>query len=67
MSPSFLAVKSLIQTIYYFLEYKFKEVFIKMKDTTRQIIIEITSTVAAAAVELWRKVAKDSERKGGKK
>lgn len=37
-----------------------------MKDTTRQIIIEVTSTIAAFAVELWRKVAKNSE-KGGKK
>lgn len=36
-----------------------------MRDTTRQIIIEITSTVAAFAVEFWRKVAKNSE-KGGK-
>lgn len=38
-----------------------------MRDTTRQIIIEITSTVAAFAVEFWRKVVKDSERKKGKK
>lgn len=37
-----------------------------MKDTTRQIIIEIASTVAAFAVEFWRKVAKNSEKKGGK-
>lgn len=36
-----------------------------MRDTTRQIIIEITSTVAAFAVELWRKVAKNSDKKGG--
>lgn len=34
-----------------------------MKDTTRQIIIEVASTFA---VELWRKVAKNSE-KGGRK
>lgn len=37
-----------------------------MKDTTRQIIIEVASTIAAFAVELWRKVAKNSE-KGGRK
>ncbi len=37
-----------------------------MKDTTRQIIIEVASTVVAFAVELWRKVAKNSE-KGGRK
>ena len=38
-----------------------------MKDTTRQIIIEVASTFAACAVEFWRKVAKDSDKKGGKK
>lgn len=38
-----------------------------MKDTTRQIIIEVTSTIAAFAVECWRKVAKSTNSRGGKK
>lgn len=37
-----------------------------MKDTTRQVLIEVVSTVAACAIELWRKATKKSE-KGGRK
>lgn len=33
-----------------------------MKDTTRQIIIEIASTAGAFAIELWRKIAKKSKK-----
>lgn len=38
-----------------------------MKDTTRQIIIEVASTIAAFTVECWRKVAKNTNARGGKK
>ena len=38
-----------------------------MKDVTRKVIIEVVSTVAACAVEFWRRLAKNSERRGDKK
>jgi len=38
-----------------------------MKDTTRQVIIELGSTFAAFVVELWRKVAKNEKKRGGKR
>ena len=37
-----------------------------MRDSTRKALIEMVSTVGAIALELWRKVAKSDERKGGK-
>ena len=36
-----------------------------MKDMTRQIIIEVTSTVLAVALELWYKASKGSKGRGG--
>lgn len=36
-----------------------------MKDMTRQIIIEVSSTILAVAVEVWYKITKSSKGKGG--
>ena len=36
-----------------------------MKDMTRQVIIEVTSTIVALAVEVWYKVTKNSKGRGG--
>lgn len=38
-----------------------------MKDMTRQIIIEVTSTIVDFAVEVWYKVSKNSQGRGGEK
>lgn len=38
----------------------------KMTETTKRALLEIGSTVAAFAVEVWRKVIKHEEKKEGK-
>ena len=37
-----------------------------MTETTKRALLEIGSTVAAFAVEVWRKVVKHEEKKEGK-
>ena len=37
-----------------------------MSESTRKFLIEVASTVGAIALELWRKVSKREEKKGGK-
>lgn len=36
-----------------------------MSESTRKFLIEVASTVGAIALELWRKVSKRDNKKGG--
>ena len=37
-----------------------------MSESTRKFLIEVASTVGAIVLEMWRKISKREDKKGGK-